>query len=204
MLADHRPLVLTIPGLGNSGPDHWQTRWEHDRVDCRRVDLGLWDDPHRNTWVNKINLAIHRAGRPVILVAHSLGCLAVAWWVKYEQPGWGDPVAGALLVAPPQVDDPALDRRLRQFAPTPEVLLPFPSIVVASTNDPYCRPSHAERLAFLWGSGFHDAGAAGHINAESGLGDWADGQALLDRLTGRDTARQPWRPAMPETADLSW
>ena len=102
-LADD-PLILIIPGLGNSGPGHWQTLWEAKIPDCERVELGMWDDPHRNTWVNKINLAVHRAGRPVILVAHSLGCQAVAWWARYEQPGFGNPVVGALLVAPPDVE----------------------------------------------------------------------------------------------------
>src|SRR3546814_4634015 len=74
------PLVLTVPGLNNSGPGHWQTIWETTRNDCERVDLGMWDRPHRNTWVNKLNAAIRQADRPVILVAHSLGCIAVAWW----------------------------------------------------------------------------------------------------------------------------
>ncbi len=79
-------LVLTIPGLGNSGPDHWQTRWEAQRPDCRRVELGMWDAPYRNTWVNQLNLAIHCARAPVVLAAHSLGCLTVAWWANYEPP----------------------------------------------------------------------------------------------------------------------
>src|SRR3546814_20328511 len=95
------PLVLAVPGLNNSGPGHWQTIWETTRNDCERVDLGMWDRPHRNTWVNKLNAAIRQADRPVILVAHSLGCIAVAWWAALERPPFGSPVAGALLVAPP-------------------------------------------------------------------------------------------------------
>ena len=75
---DADPLVLLVPGLNDSGPNHWQTHWERDVPGCERVDLGRLDDPHRNTWVNKLNLAIHQAGRPVILVAHSLGCHVVA------------------------------------------------------------------------------------------------------------------------------
>ena len=132
-----RPVVLTIPGLGNSGSEHWQTHWERERNDCHRVDLGDWEKPHRNTWVNKLNLAIIRADRPVVLVAHSLGCLTVAWWARYEQPGPAGPVIGALLVAPPEVDFFPIDERLAKFAPTPEEPLPFPSILVASRNDPY-------------------------------------------------------------------
>ncbi|MBF5089912.1 alpha/beta hydrolase [Novosphingobium sp. NBM11] len=179
---DREPLVLTVPGLNNSGPGHWQTIWEQEFDNCHRVDLGLWDDPLRNTWVNKLNLAIQRADRPVVLVAHSLGCLAVAWWAEYEQPGRDGPVVGALLVAPPDVEERALDRRLTRFAPFPPAELPFPSILVASRNDPYLRFGAARRLATTWGSRFADAGPAGHINAESGLGEWAFGQLLLSQL----------------------
>lgn len=181
------PLVLLVPGLGNSGPGHWQSRWEERRGDCQRVDLGLWDRPHRNTWVNKLNLAIAQAGRPVILVAHSLGCLAVAWWARLEQPGHPDArhrarVRGALLVAPPEVDRTPLDPRLAGFAPAPCQPLPFPSILVASRNDPYMAFADAARLAGMWRSTLVDAGTCGHINAESGLDDWAFGQDLLAGL----------------------
>lgn len=185
-----RPVILTVPGLGNSGPGHWQTAWEASLPSCRRVDLGLWDDPHRNTWVNKLNLAIQRAEGPVILVAHSLGCLAVAWWAEYEQPASllqggtaeSGKVIGALLVAPPDVEDRPLDRRLTRFAPVPAGGLPFPSILVASRNDPYLTMAQARRLARGWGSRLADAGEAGHINAQSGIGDWAFGRLLLNTL----------------------
>ena len=181
------PLILTVPGLGNSGPEHWQSIWERRLGDCRRVELGMWDRPHRNTWVNKLNLAIRRADRPVVLVAHSLGCLAVAWWAQLEQPA-GDytaiahPVIGALLVAPPEVDYFPLDHRLCGFAPTPSAVLPFPSILVASHDDPYIGFRTARRLARTWGSRFADAGQVGHINADSDLGDWPFGQFLLRQL----------------------
>lgn len=186
------PLILTVPGLANSGPDHWQSRWEQDRHDCRRVELGMWDRPHRNTWVNQLNLAIHRANRPVVLAAHSLGCLAVAWWARYEQPAADHPVIGALLVAPPEVDFFPLDERLSQFSPTPAEKLPFRSILVASRNDPYMGIHTARQLAHTWGSAFADAGEAGHINAESRLGDWAFGRFLLEQLlNSRNNAAQP-------------
>lgn len=180
------PLILTIPGLDNSGPDHWQSRWEAEREDCVRVDLGMWDKPHRNVWVNKLNAAIRQAGRSVILVAHSLGCHAVAWWAALEQPAYGDPVVGALLVAPPEIDTGPIDSRLAGFAPTPLGVLPFPSIVVGSHDDPYISLPRARRLAGFWGSQFADAGASGHINAQSDLGDWSFGQFLLELLRRRN------------------
>lgn len=187
---DDFPLVLLIPGLNDSGPLHWQSRWEATLPNTQRVDLGMWSEPHRNTWVNKLNLAIHRAGRPVVLVAHSLGCLTVAWWAEYEQPGADRGVIGALLVAPPDVDRPGLDPRLARFAACPRGELPFPSVLVASRDDPYCSLPTAMALARDWGSRFADAGAAGHINAESDLGDWPLGRRLLDQIL-RGHGRMP-------------
>jgi predicted alpha/beta hydrolase family esterase len=179
---DQEPLILLIPGLHDSGPDHWQTRWEHKLANVQRVELGMWDDPHRNTWVNKLNLAIYRANRPVVLAAHSLGCLTVAWWAEYERPTADSGVIGALLVAPPDVDRPGLDDRLARFGACPRGELPFPSVVVASQDDPYCSQRTAIALARDWGSRFADAGAVGHINADSDLGDWPLGERLLEQL----------------------
>jgi hypothetical protein len=179
-----RPLVLTVPGLGNSGPSHWQTLWEQSRDDTARIELGLWDNPRRNAWVTKLDQAIAAAETPVILVAHSLGCLAIAWWAELAGQPWGWPVAGALLVAPPDVERADACEAIRGFGPAPRGLLPFPSIFVASEDDPYCTPQRAFDMARDWGSHFVDAGPLGHVNADSGLGWWRDGQRLLDRLIG--------------------
>ncbi|MEY4721752.1 MAG: hypothetical protein RIQ46_1477 [Pseudomonadota bacterium] len=179
------PLVLIVPGLENSGPAHWQSIWERQRGDCERVELGMWDRPHRNTWVNQLNLAIRSANRPVVLVAHSLGCLAVAWWAQLEQPAADNPVIGALLVAPPDVDFFPLDDRLTAFSPTPSQPLPFPAILVGSHSDPYLGYRAARRLARTWGCRFADAGRVGHINAESGIGEWPFGQFLLEQILRR-------------------
>ncbi len=176
------PLILIVPGINNSNPRHWQSVWEAQCSDCHRVDLGMWDDPQRNVWVNKLNLAIYRAERPVILVAHSLGCLAVAWWAEYEQPAQGNPVVGALLVAPPDVDRPGTDARLSRFGACPRKELPFRSFLAASRDDPFCSLRTAQMLAADWGSRFAFAGEIGHINAESGLGDWHFGKQLLGQL----------------------
>ena len=176
------PTVLTVPGLGNSGAAHWQTLWEQSRLDTHRVDLGMWNAPHRNAWVTKLDQAVSRAQAPVILVGHSLGCQAIAWWASLSPQPYGWPVAGALLVAPADVDREDAPAELATFAPAPRVPLPSPSILVASTDDPWITIDRAHSLAVDWGSHFVDAGAQGHLNAASGLGRWPEGQTLLDRV----------------------
>lgn len=184
------PVVLTVPGLGGSGPSHWQTLWEEARPDTSRVDLGMWNTPHRNAWVTKLDQAIRATRAPVVLAAHSLGCLAVAWWAALSPQPFGWPVAGALLVAPADVDRVDAHPDLKAFAPSPRQLLPFPSLVVASTDDPSIDIAQARNLADAWGSHFIDAGAQGHLNAASGIGWWSEGQALLDRVIDASSDRK--------------
>ena len=180
--SQHDPLILLVPGLDDGQPQHWQRLWENQCSDCRRVDFGAPDNPCRNNWVNRLNLAIHQAGRPVVLVAHGLGCLAVAWWAEYERPEYGNPVVGALFVAPPDVERPDTDPRLARFASSPRGPMPFPSFLAASQDDPLCTLRTAQLLALDWGSRFAFAGAAGGIDGRSGLGDWHFGKKLLAQL----------------------
>jgi len=195
------PLCLTVPGIGNSGRGHWQTLWERDRLDCARIDLGCWEAPIRNVWLSRIDQAVGDAGRPVVLVAHGLGCHAVAWWAALLGKAAARRVRGALMVAPP---DPRRDRRLADFAPVPTAMLPFPSIVAASRDDGVADLGWSRALAAEWVSDF-DLGEAGHVNARSRLGGWSEGQRLLDMLIdgGPGVSRypyrreQPFRPARP-------
>ena len=185
-----QPTILTVPGLGGSGPSHWQTLWESARPDTVRVELGMWHTPHRNAWVTKLDQAIRQAKAPVILAAHSLGCLAVAWWAEMTRQPYGWPVAGALRVAPADVDRPDACAELATFGPTPTAPLPFPSIVVASRDDPWIAIERAHSLAVGWGSHFVDAGEQGHLNAASGIGWWKEGQELLNRVIGASVDRE--------------
>lgn len=184
------PLCLIVPGLGNSGPDHWQTLWERERHDCVRVQLGLWDDPVRNIWVSRIDRAVGATQGPVVLVGHSLGCHAIAWWAATLGEQACGNVVGALLVAPPDVDRAGTDPRVARFAPAPQALLPFPALVVASRDDPWCASDKAEELAARWGAELVLVDGAGHINAESGLGAWRQGQALLEHLLDASPGRE--------------
>lgn len=197
------PLVLTVPGLGDSDPSHWQSIWDATRGDCERADLGMWSSPRRNGWVTKLDHAIKAASAPVILAAHSLGCLAVAWWAALESPPYGHPVAGALLVAPPDCDRAGVGGALAGFAPTPRLGLPFPSIVVSSRDDPHASLARQRNMAQYWGSHFVDVGELGHVNAESGLGAWPHGQRLLDRLIQAADERAGGSQAVAAPASLA-
>lgn len=178
------PIRLVLPGYQNSGPTHWQSLWEAADPGFVRVEQEDWDNPGLDAWVGALDRAAGRAaaaGRPVLLVAHSLGCTTVAHWATRAGAATGG-VLGALLVAAPDIDTVDVPE-LYGFRPVPLQPLPFPSIVVASSDDPYCAPERAAVFAAAWGSRLVEAGALGHVNAGSGLGDWPRGRALLDELT---------------------
>jgi uncharacterized protein len=172
---------LIIPGLHGSGPDHWQTLWCRSDTECRMVDLGFWDHPDRLVWISRLDRAVAMAPSRVVLVAHSLGCHAVAWWAAEASVARLEKVSGAMLVAPPDVDRPDVEPLLLPFAPTPPLFLPFRSILVASRNDSYASFERSAWMARRWGSDLVDVGHLGHVNVASGIGDWPEGRRLLDR-----------------------
>jgi predicted alpha/beta hydrolase family esterase len=175
-----RPPVLIVPGYGDSGPEHWQSLWEAANPDFRRVAQRDWLYPICSEWVATLESAIRAAGAPVVLVAHSLGCLAVAHCASTDTL----PVHAALLVTPPDVERPDFPPVIEGFAPIPMRPLPFPSILVASRNDTFTDFTRAAELAKAWGSRLVDAGASGHLNGDSGFGPWPLGETLLAELRG--------------------
>lgn len=170
--------ALMVPGLWSSGPEHWQTHWEAADGSFRRVEQEEWDSAERREWVRTLDDAVRRAGRGVVLAAHSLGCATVVHWAGMP----GRTVRGALLVAPADVDGAGFPLEARGFAPMPLRTLPFPSILVASADDPYLSLERARLFAECWGSRLVEVGPVGHLNSASGLGQWAEGRALLDEL----------------------
>src|SRR5256714_5059345 len=175
--------VLLVPGLWNSGPENWQSYWERERGDCLRVVQANWETPSREDWVVTLERAVAAAPRPVVLAAHSLGCALVAHWAESPRASVGN-VRGALLVAPSDVAAPSYPRAASGFDPMPRRPLPFPALVVASSGDPYVTLQRARQFAQDWGARLFEAGPLGHINADSNLGSWPRGQALLDGLFG--------------------
>ncbi|HEV7507698.1 MAG TPA: alpha/beta fold hydrolase [Thermoanaerobaculia bacterium] len=170
--------VLIVPGLWNSGPQHWQSVWSAAEPGFRRVEQTEWESPARTDWVAALEAAVADAGPQVVIAAHSLGCVTVAHWAAET----GLKVRGALLVAPSDVDALIYPKGPTGFRPMPMAMLPFPSILVASEDDPWIKPSRARQVAEAWGSRFVSAGAAGHLNTESGHGPWPDGRRLLDEI----------------------
>ena len=171
--------TLILPGWQNSGPDHWQSRWEA-RHGYRRVDQHDWMHPRRGDWIARLEDVILSTEGPVVLVAHSLGCILTAAWAQVSRSTVR--VQGALLVAPGDAEREALRPVLPSWSPIVRQRLPFPSVLVGSRNDPYCSFERAQGMASDWGSRFVDLGERGHINAESGLGDWPEGHAQLLEL----------------------
>lgn len=174
----HSNYCFILPGRCNSGPQHWQTRWER-LYGFTRIQQRDWDNPDKDDWVHTINEVI--APFPpgdTILIAHSLGCCSIAHWVRrYRRK-----IKGALLVAPSDVDAPSYPRGSTGFGPMPLDPFPFPTIAIGSSDDEYVSTSRAGRFASAWGSSFVNIGEKGHINSDSGLGDWPEGYRLLRQL----------------------
>ncbi|MEQ8479174.1 MAG: alpha/beta hydrolase [Hoeflea sp.] len=174
--------ILIVPGYTNSGPDHWQSRWQQKLSTARRVEQDAWSKPVREDWTSRFADSVNESDRPVVVIAHSLGVATVV----QALPALKKPIAGAFLVAPPEVENPKIrPRHLMTFGPYPRDPLPFPSIIVASRNDPFGSFEHAGDIANAWGSLLVDAGEAGHITAESGHGPWPEGSMVFARFLSR-------------------
>ena len=168
--------IIIVPGWRDSGPGHWQTLWAERLPQARRVVQDDWHTPTRSAWVARLEDTVLEQPGPVVIVAHSLGCITTA----HMKPEAAARVRGALLVAPA---DPERRAVLSDFAPVPYAALPYRSILVASSNDPYCPIRLAGAYARAWGSEFVRLQNAGHINVDSGHGEWPLGRALLQSLT---------------------
>jgi len=172
--------VLVLPGLNSSGPKHWQSLWEQGDARFRRVQQKDWLTPQLSDWVEGISQAVAAAEPPILFAAHSLGSIALAHWAQTATPELLSKVRGALLAAPADVDRPEVPEVIRNFAPVPRTALPFASVVVASSDDPYAPIDRAREFAASWGSRFVDIGPADHI--ATNMGEWPEGKRLLREL----------------------
>jgi uncharacterized protein len=186
--------VFILPGIDNSGPGHWQTLWEQANPAFARIQQRDWQHPVCSEWADVLDKALESAPGNPVLVAHSLACLVVAHWAAHSL----RTIKAALLVAPPNPQGPNFPQSALGFSPVPMKRFAFPSILVASSNDPYGDHVSSGTYASAWGSRLVNVGALGHINAASGLGEWPDGFSLLRSLladqhitTASRTQRRP-------------
>ncbi len=171
--------ILIVPGYKGANEDHWQSRWERNITSARRVEMGDWHKPVFEDWKQNLIDAVSDTTKPVILVGHSIGSQVIVQAASE----FNRPVKGALLVAPPDVENHDIrPKHLLTFGPAPTAPLPFPSVTIASRNDHFCSFEKAEDMAANWGSLFMDAGESGHINHESGHGPWPEGLMVFSRF----------------------
>lgn len=172
--------TLIVPGLYGSGVDHWQSWFERQLSDCVRVVQADWNRADLDRWSAKLLHTLNRVPGRVWVVAHSFGCLAAVKTAS-EHP---ERFAGLMLVAPA---DPA---RFGLQDVIATGLADVPSIVVASTNDPWMSLDAATTWAHAWGSELINLGAVGHINANSGYGPWPRGLDIYRSLRGASARRE--------------
>ncbi|MED5621011.1 RBBP9/YdeN family alpha/beta hydrolase [Ideonella sp. BN130291] len=175
----HGTRILLLPGWQNSGPDHWQSRWERLHGD-QRVEQADWEWPRRGDWMARLDEVLQASDTSAVLVAHSLGCHLVAAWAAHSR--HTARVRGALLVAIPDVERADMPPQLHNWRPIVRQRLPFAALAVLSTDDPYGDLPRTEAIAGAWGAPVQLAGPRGHLNGDSGLGDWPEGRALLQSL----------------------
>lgn len=161
--------TLIVPGLCNSGADHWQSWWQALDPAAIRVRQDDWQHPHLDDWAQRVTDTIDTATAPVWLVAHSFGCLAAISAAAQRE----ERVAGLFLVAPADPD------RFDLGTVLPHQPLAVPSMQITSSNDPWLGLLNAGLWAQRWGSRLVSIGAAGHINAESGFSPWIEGHTMF-------------------------
>jgi len=186
--------ILVVPGWLGCEPDHWQSRWVRNLKTARLIgDEADWATPDKEKWVGSIIAAVAATSRPTVIVAHSVGVIAVAHAALKLPKG---AVAGAFLVSAADVDNaqhwPVTQGYIWPdegfgFSPVALQPLPFSAVLISSSDDPYCQQARARHFANAWGCDFADVGPAGHITTASGYGPWPDGLlrfgAFLSRLT---------------------
>ena len=174
-----RSEIFIHPGLGNSGSEHWQSLWCKLFPEFHRIEQAEWETPECETWIANLDREIMKfSPENVILVGHSLACCTIAYWARK----YGRKIKAAMLVGPSDTEAPSYPPGTNGFTPIPLIRLPFPSLVVLSSDDPYVSVKRGMLFAENWGSEMVNIGNAGHINVASGHGNWNEGIELLRKL----------------------
>jgi hypothetical protein len=178
----HAIRYLILPGWQGSGPDHWQTHWQKLLPNTTRVEQLDWLNPEPGAWVEQLEHSIATSNGPCVIIAHSLGCITLSHWAALASNSQLVKVSGALLVAPADVERPGCPAALQGFAPIRSERLPFPSLLIGSSNDAAASAVRARQLAAQWGSEYVQLEDAGHINPKAGFSRWESGFAYLYQL----------------------
>ncbi|KVD39133.1 hypothetical protein WT97_20825 [Burkholderia sp. MSMB1459WGS] len=169
--------IVIVPGIGNSGADHWQSHWETMFPGAARIAPASWDAPDLADWTAALDAAVASAAAPPLVIGHSLGCLLFAYWHAVS----ARPVRGAFLVAVPDPAGPRFPVAAAAFANLPSGRFGrMPVLAIASTDDPYDPSGRALEWVAERGATPLLLGARGHLNAASGLGGWPEGRALFE------------------------
>lgn len=167
--------IVSVPGIGNSGPNHWQTHWERIFPKMIRISPASWTAPELGNWVKEIDRVSGSSDMGPVFVCHSLGCLAFLHWAQQTTSSW----QGALLVGVPDATGVNFPKSAAGFAPRNISVMRSPMLVLESSDDPYDPVGEGRQLAQTAGGTVINLGCKGHINEASGLGDWKEGQGIL-------------------------
>ncbi len=170
--------TVFVAGYGNSPQGHWQEIWHKESMNSYWVEQNDWTNPNCVEWVEALNEVIQSIEGPILLVTHSLGGNTVAEWNRIHSGN----ILGAFLVAFPDVQAVDFPEAISGYESPPLAKLPFPSVTLASLNDPYASIDRTRFFADRWGSDLISIGSHGHINAESNLGAWPEGKRLLTKF----------------------
>jgi uncharacterized protein len=177
--------VLFVPGLRDHVADHWQTLLAEQLPGSRTVPPLTENKLSRAARVEALDRSIREIDGPILLVAHSAGCLTLAHWAQHNVAE----IRGALLATPADIERPLpagyptpAELEAGGWLPAPRGQLSFPSILAGSSNDPLCARDRAVELATAWNSLFVDLGEVGHLNPAAGFGPWARGPELMAAL----------------------
>lgn len=177
--------VLFVPGLRDHVEDHWQTHAARVFPGSVTVEPLTEHRLSRAARVAALDAALQAIAGEVVIAAHSAGCLMVAHWALAPT----RPIKAALLATPADVEHPLPpgypsydDLSANGWLPIPRQRLPFPTLVVASRNDPLAALARVESMAHDWGADLHNAGAVGHLNPPAGFGPWPEGHRLIEQL----------------------
>jgi predicted alpha/beta hydrolase family esterase len=176
--------VLTVPGIGNSEPEHWQSIWEHRHPGVTRVMQRDWDQPICSEWAAAVEEAVATCAQPPVIVAHSLGCLAVAHWAVSS----ARKVEGLVLVAVPDPEGAHFPAAAKGFAPVPPAVGGRRALIISSSDDRYGNARWSRHLAEAYHAELIELTNAGHINVASGFGEWQEGWSHVSAFVRRTAA----------------